>query len=98
MNTIILDILVACALVGAGAGVMYHHEHPKIAAAEARAESAEKAFKVNGATSAHLASKTAQNRAHSASAAASLHAAVAGPAASWAEQPVPPEVLDALSK
>lgn len=97
MNTIIIDIIVACVLVLAGAGVVYHHEHAKVVAAEARAESAEKAAKINEATTTHVAGKKADLARSSASAAVSLHAAQAVHH-DWASEVVPQEVQDALSR
>lgn len=97
MNTIIIDIIVACVLVLAGAGVVYHHEHPKIAAAEARAVAAEKAAQINEATTTQVSQKKADLARSSASTVASLHTATAVHH-DWASEVVPQEVQDALSR
>jgi hypothetical protein len=97
LNTIIIDIVVACVLVLAGAGVVYHHEHPKIVAAEARAEAAEKAAKINEAVTTQVSVKKADLARSSASAVASLHAATVVHH-DWASEVVPQEVQDALSR
>lgn len=102
MNTILIDILVAIALVGAGAFVAWHHEQPLIAAQKARADTAEKALAdaiaqraVDQAASARLvADKATIARKTTSQRAALTHAVAASP--SWADAPVPKEVQDAL--
>lgn len=102
MNTIILDLLIACALVGAGAGVVYHHEHAKIVAAEAERDTAVRAAAglvaqraIDDATTASLARKKADLARYGASAGHRLAAAVAS-SPEWADQAVPAAVQEAL--
>jgi hypothetical protein len=100
VNTIILDVLIACALVGAGAGVVYHHEHALVKAAELRAETAEAAIKLNQATETKVVGKKAEIARSRASAGHSLQAAIApsSPGADWAATELPAGVRNALEK
>jgi hypothetical protein len=102
MRTILIDLLVACAILLAGAGLMYHHEHPKIVAAQAERDAAVRAAAslvaqraIDDATTASLARKKAEIGRSSASAGHRLAAAVAS-SPDWADQAVPAAVQEAL--
>lgn len=101
MNTIVIDLIIALALVAGGGYLVHRHYAPLLAAKALEAKEAGeardaliKARKVDEASMAQLSAKKATIARSGASARASL--AAASSAQAYLDQPVPQEVLDAL--